>query len=70
MNTFTHGSTALEVADCDLAPACQVPGSWLPPGLRTGRALDPQLWRTRAARGLTWHRTGRANRPHHADYAQ
>jgi hypothetical protein len=69
MNTHTYG-LALDVGDTDLSLVARPSGSWLPPALRVGRTLDPQLWRMRAARGLTWHRTGKAFRRDHADYAR
>jgi hypothetical protein len=34
---------------------------WLPDSLAT-QPLDTQAWQTRAARGLSWHRAGRALR--------
>jgi hypothetical protein len=37
------------------------PRTWLPFSMsQPDRALDPALWQTRAARGLSWHRAGRA----------
>ena len=69
MNTHTYGR-ALDAGDGDLIPAARLPGSWLPPALRFPPALDPQLWQMRAARGLTWHRTGKAFRRDYAAYAQ
>lgn len=35
---------------------------WLPAALPGAQPLNPEFWRTRAARGLSWHRTGRAAR--------
>jgi hypothetical protein len=34
--------------------------SWLPSSIRSRRALDPRAWHTRAVRGGSWHRAGRA----------
>jgi hypothetical protein len=35
--------------------------TWLPfSPSQPGAALDPAWWQTRAARGLSWHRAGRA----------
>jgi hypothetical protein len=68
MSRHTYGR-ALDTGD-DLTLAARPPGSWLPPALRLGAPLDPQLWRMRAARGLTWHRTGKARRRDYAVYAR
>jgi hypothetical protein len=38
------------------------PRSWLPSAVRSTSAVNPRFWQTRAARGLSWHRTGRAPR--------
>ena len=70
MNTHTYGRTDIEAGDTDLSPVARPPGSWLPPALRLGAPLDPRFWRTRAARGFTWHRTGKALRRDYAVYAR
>ena len=35
--------------------------TWLPfSPSQSGAAIDPACWQTRAARGISWHRAGRA----------
>ena len=70
MNMQPHARAAVEAGDTDLSPVTRSPGSWLPPALRFPPALDPKFWRTRAARGFTWHRTGKALRRDYAVYAR
>jgi hypothetical protein len=36
------------------------PRSWLPPSVRSRQSINLRVWQTRAARGLSWHRAGRA----------
>jgi len=46
-----------------LATVEVTPRTWLPfPDSRSAAVLDPALWQTRAARGLSWHRAGRARK--------
>jgi hypothetical protein len=69
MNTHSDYHAALEADDdTDLSPVTPPPGSWLPPAQRCGPTLDPRLWQRRAARGISWHRTGKAFRGDYADY--
>lgn len=42
--------------------ATHTPRSWLPASVRSTSAVNPRIWQTRAARGLSWHRAGRAPR--------
>jgi hypothetical protein len=44
----------------ELSVVAHRPRTWLPSSNRTGNPLDPRLWQTRAARGFSWHRGGRA----------
>jgi hypothetical protein len=44
----------------ELSVVAYRPRTWLPSSSRTVNALNPRLWQTRAARGLSWHRGGRA----------
>jgi len=34
--------------------------TWLPALVPADAAVDPQYWLSRAARGFSWHRSGRA----------
>lgn len=62
MSTHTYVNSVLEPGDSDLTPASQGPGSWLPAAARCGATMNPRLWQTRAARGISWHRAGVALR--------
>jgi len=44
----------------ELSVVAHRPRTWLPSSYRAAEALNPRLWQTRAARGLSWHRGGRA----------
>ena len=44
----------------ELSVVAHQPRTWLPSSSRTVNAVNPQLWQTRAARGFSWHRAGRA----------
>ena len=46
----------------ELLEVTQAPRRWLPASLPTAQPLNTQFWQTRAARGLSWHRAGRALR--------
>jgi hypothetical protein len=54
-------SVRFEPETLGLATLEAAPRTWMPVSLsRSGAALNPALWQTRAARGLSWHRAGRA----------
>jgi hypothetical protein len=44
----------------ELSVVAHRPRTWLPSSSRTVNAVNPRLWQTRAARGFSWHRVGRA----------
>jgi hypothetical protein len=44
----------------ELSVVAHRPRTWLPSSNRTANAVNPRLWQTRAARGFSWHRGGRA----------
>jgi hypothetical protein len=44
----------------ELSVVAHRPRTWLPSSSHTVNALNPRLWQTRAARGFSWHRAGRA----------
>ena len=61
MNNRADASVRFEPETLGLATVEAQPRTWLPVSLsRPGPALDPALWQTRAARGFSWHRAGRA----------
>ena len=61
MNNRADVSVRFEPETLGLATAEAAPRTWLPASLsRPGTVLDPALWQTRAARGFSWHRAGRA----------
>ena len=43
----------------ELSVVAHRPRTWLPSS-RSANALNPRLWQTRAARGFSWYRAGRA----------
>jgi len=60
VNNRADVSVRFEPETLGLATVEVAPRTWLPVSLsQSGRVLDPALWQTRAARGLSWHRTGR-----------
>lgn len=46
----------------ELSVVTHRPRRWLPDSLPTVEPLNTYFWQTRAARGLSWHRAGRALR--------
>lgn len=61
MNKRADAFARFEPETLGLATVEITPRTWLPlSGARFIPALDPALWQTRAARGLSWHRAGRA----------
>jgi hypothetical protein len=44
----------------ELSVVAHRPRTWLPSSSLTANAVNPRLWQTRAARGFSWHRGGRA----------
>jgi hypothetical protein len=63
MNNRADAFVRFEPETLGLAAVEVTPRSWLPfSDSRSAPVLDPALWQTRAARGLSWHRAGRAPR--------
>lgn len=61
MNNRADAFVRFEPETLGLATVEVTPRSWLPfSDSRSAAVLDPALWQTRAARGLSWHRAGRA----------
>ena len=46
----------------ELSVVSHRPRRWLPASLPGIEPLNTEFWQTRAARGLSWHRAGRALR--------
>jgi hypothetical protein len=46
----------------ELSVVAYRPRNWLPMSSRPMAAVNLRSWQTRAARGLSWHRDGRAPR--------
>jgi len=44
----------------ELSVVAHRPRTWMPSSHRVTNLVNPQLWQTRAARGISWHRAGRA----------
>jgi hypothetical protein len=62
MNAKTDFTLSFDPEAWEYSVVSYKPRSWLPASIRSGQALNPRAWQTRAARGLSWHRTGRAAR--------
>ena len=46
----------------ELSVVAHRPRTWLPVTSQPGYVVNPRWWQTRAARGMSWHRSGRALR--------
>jgi hypothetical protein len=62
MNAKADFSLSFDPDAWEFSVVTHTPRSWLPASLRSTSAVNPRLWQSRAARGLTWHRAGRAPR--------
>jgi hypothetical protein len=62
MNTKTHFTLSFDPDAWEFSVVTYAPRSWLPSSVRSTSAVNPRFWQTRAARGLSWHRAGRAPR--------
>ena len=62
MNTKTDFTLSFAPDAWEFSVVTHTPRSWLPPSIRSRQPLNPHTWQTRAARGLSWHRGGRAQR--------
>ena len=60
MNNRPDRVVRFEPEELGLASVAVLPRTWHPVWVRCGQPLNPLLWQTRAARGLSWHRSGRA----------
>jgi len=62
MNAKTDFTLSFDPDAWEYSVVTHEPRSWLPSSIRSRQALNPRAWQTRAARGLSWHRAGRAPR--------
>jgi len=62
MNAKTDLTLSFDPEAWEYSVVSYKPRSWLPSSIRSRQALNPRAWQTRAARGLSWHRAGRAQR--------
>jgi hypothetical protein len=60
MNTKTDFTLSFDPDAWEFSVVTHTPRSWLPSSVRSASAVNPKLWQSRAARGLSWHRGGRA----------
>ena len=60
MNTKSYPTLSFDPEAWQLSVVAHRPRTWLPRSGRTANAVNPQVWQTRAARGFSWHRAGRA----------
>jgi hypothetical protein len=62
MNAKTDFTLSFDPEAWEVSVVSYTPRSWLPSSVPSRQAINPRAWQTRAARGLSWHRTGRAPR--------
>jgi hypothetical protein len=62
MNAKTDFTLSFDPNAWEFSVVTHSPRSWLPSSVRSTSAVNPRFWQTRAARGLSWHRAGRAPR--------
>ena len=62
MNAKTDFLLSFDPDAWEFSLATYAPRSWLPSSMRSTSAVNPRIWQTRAARGLSWHRAGRSPR--------
>jgi hypothetical protein len=62
MNAKSDFTLSFDADAWEFSLATHTPRSWLPSSVRSTPAVNPRIWQTRAARGLSWHRAGRARR--------
>jgi hypothetical protein len=62
MNAKSDPTLSFDPDAWALSVVAHRPRTWLPRANRTAHAVNPRIWQTRAARGFSWHRTGRAIR--------
>jgi hypothetical protein len=60
MYTKSYPTLSFDPDAWELSVVAHRPSSWLPRSSRTANTVNPQIWQTRAARGFSWHRAGRA----------
>ena len=62
MNSKSDFPLSFDPDAWELSVVAHRPRNWLPVTSRPGYVVNPRCWQTRAARGLSWHRGGRALR--------
>jgi hypothetical protein len=62
MNAKTDFTLNFDPEAWEYSVVSHKPRRWLPSSVPSTQAINPRAWQTRAARGLSWHRTGRAAR--------
>ena len=60
MSAKTDFTLSFDSEAWEYSAVSYTPRSWLPPAIRSGQAAIPRALQTRAARGPSWHRAGRA----------
>ena len=60
MNSKSDFPLSFDPHAWELSVVAHRPRTWLPISSRAAYAVNPLSWQTRAARGLSWHRAGRA----------
>ena len=63
MNAKTDLTLSFDPEAWEHSVVSHKPRRWLPSSVSSTQAINPRAWQTRAARGLSWHRTGLAARP-------
>jgi hypothetical protein len=62
MKTKTDFTLSFDPDAWEFSVVTHTPRSWLPSSVRSRQPVNPGSWQTRGARGLSWHRAGRALR--------
>jgi len=62
MNSKSDFTLSFDPDAWELSVVAHRPRTWLPISSPPRPGVNPRFWQTRAARGFTWHRTGRALR--------
>jgi hypothetical protein len=62
MNSKSDFPLSFDPDAWELSVVAHRPRNWLPVSSRAGYVVNPHCWQTRASRGFSWHRTGRALR--------
>jgi len=60
MNAKSDPTLSFDPDAWELSVVEHRPRTWLPSSNGSANAVNPRFWQSRAARGFSWHRAGRA----------